>query len=107
MTGLADFLITWGHSLLTWLYNVLVDLVNAAVSGFCDFILSVISLFPAGSVIPHYGDAPTSAAYTMAIQVLNWIFPVAYIINSIGLLLGGFVAYWAIAPLARWLKLLT
>ncbi|MBT1074456.1 hypothetical protein [Geobacter grbiciae] len=92
---------------LTWLYNVLIDLLQSVFNGFCDFAVSVVSLFPSGSSVPDSPHSVVGPVLDFFLTALNWLFPVSYVVTVVGFLVAGMLAYFVIAPLARWVKLLT
>lgn len=109
ISALATYLGTLLRNSTTWFYNVLVDCAQVAFNHFIDFVIGVIALFPnvplPSTGIPAQPEA--SATYTSFFTAMNWLFPVSYVVLMVGFLVASILAYWIIAPLARWLKLLT
>lgn len=103
-------LITWlgnfAVKFIDMLYNGLIDLIQVVSDSLADFCVFIVSMFPTGSGIPESVSAPSSAAFTMFIQCLNWIAPVQFMVSLVVWLTSGMLLYVAIAPLARWAKLL-
>lgn len=107
MSVFAQWLIGFSKSFIIWLANTFIDFFQAVIDGFCGFAVSILSLFPAGSSVPTYGAAPSSSAWGEFINALNWFFPMQFFVSCIVFAVAGMVAYLVIAPLARWVKLLT
>ncbi len=107
MSTFANWLIGFVKSALIWLYNMGIDFLQALSDGLVTFILVVVGLFPEGSPLPALSSAPASEITTVMLQTLNWLFPVSYLLTCVAWLSAGMLAYICIAPLARWLKLLT
>ena len=107
MAGFATWLMGFAKTFLVWLYNHIIDLLQGALDGFCDFMLMVISLFPTGDSLPVLPAAPSGTIWDALLTTMNWLFPVAFIVQSASLVVAAILAYIVIAPLARWLKLTT
>lgn len=108
MSAFAAWLMGFARTWLTWLYNNFVDFVNAGIEAFCSFILAVLSLFPAGPTLPTaYNGVPDATVLNVFLNTLNWLFPVQYFVALFGFVILAIIAYVVVAPLARWLKLLT
>lgn len=104
----ATWLIGFSKSFLAWLYNHVIDLLQGLIDGVAAFALVVIGLFPAGPSMPSGSpELPINSAMTAVVTAVNWLFPVAYCLQCITFITAGMVAYFLIAPLARWVKLLT
>ena len=108
MGAFASWLMGFAKSFLAWGYNDIIDLLNGAISGLCAFIGALVALFPSASgnslVLP---TAPGGAVFAMVITTLNWLFPMQYLLTVISFLTIGMVAYFGIAPVLRWFKVLT
>lgn len=107
MSAFAQWLIGLCQSFLVWLYNHLIDLLQVCFDSFIDFIISVVSLFPAGSSLPSLPSTPVGQVFDVFLQCLNWAFPVQFLCYMVTFTVSGMLAYVVIMPLARWLKLLT
>lgn len=107
MAALANFLLGWGRSLVTWLYNSAIDLLQGALDGFCAFVLTLVSLFPSGPTLPVLGASPSGAVWVSFLQALNWFFPVGFFVSIVTFVSAGMLAYVAIMVLARWVKALS
>lgn len=108
MSAFAQWLIGFVKSVIIWLYNNLVDFAQVAIDLFVDFILSVITIFPQGSDVPSMHDVlPSGPVWDFFLNSLNWLFPIGYLLDLSGFVLGAVLIYFTMAPLARWLKLLT
>lgn len=102
---LSDFFAGWGHTLL----NLLIDLINVTLRGCVDFIITICStLFPAASCCGSLSVPipPAGPVYDAAVHMLNWLFPMGTFIDLVGCIMTLMTAFFAIAPIARWLKLL-
>lgn len=108
---LADFSAwfdTFTKTAITWLYNSFLDMVQAIFDGVCIAVTTVVSLFPAATSTPSPLLAPASSATLSAfINALNWFFPIGYFVTLVTFAATAVIAYFTIAPLARWFKLLT
>ena len=108
LNGLTTWLLTFGKTFLSWLYNNGIDFINAVISAICTAALAVINMFPAGSPVPSPlvspAASPTLAAF---INALNWFFPIGYFVSLLTFVAAAMIAYFTIAPVARWFKLLT
>jgi len=108
MSAFAAWLMGFARSFLHWLYNNTIDLIQGAIDGFAAFCLIVIQLFPAAETLPSNPyTVPASSTWDTFICALNWLFPVSYLVTLMIFSTAALVAYFVIAPLARWVKLLT
>lgn len=105
--AICTFILTFGRNFLTWLYNTFIDMAQAVFNAFIDFVITVVALFPAGSTLSGAPSAPTGPIFDAALKAINWVFPVSYFLTVVAFVIAGMLAYWVIAPLARWVKLLT
>lgn len=102
---LGSFFTNWGIYFL----NLFIDLFNVTLNSFVDFILTVLTtLFPAASCCGSLSVPlpPVGPVFTSTVNVLSWLFPVSAMINMVGCIMTLMTAFFALAPLARWLKLL-
>lgn len=100
---LQDFFIR----LLEFLYNIFIDFVQVVIDGFCTAALLVVGLFPEGTPVPTSGTAPVSETASQVFTCIAWVFPVSYLLSLVVFCVVAVTAYFVIAPLARWFKLLT
>lgn len=107
MSSFVKWLIDFGHNFLTWLHNVFISLFQSMFDGFIDFVISVVSLFPPSSDVPAGPVVPVGHTLDLFLTALNWLFPVSYILTVSAFVVSGMLAYFVIAPLARWVKLTT
>lgn len=107
MAAFANWLASLFESILAKGYNLLIDLLQGAFDGLMTAIVAFVSLFPSGSPLPTGPATPTGSFFDQAINAINWVFPVGYMLSLVTFLVGGYLSYIIIAPLARWLKLLT
>jgi hypothetical protein len=103
----ANWLMGFAKTFLAWGYNNIISILQGAIDGFAAFCILVVGLFPAGSSVPSPGAVPSDSTWTIVVQCLNWFFPVSYFITVVTFVCTSLVAYFVIAPLARWVKLLT
>lgn len=101
---------------IDWLYNAMIDLINALILVLSTFISGVVSLFPSnpcGSLIASCSDAtstlasPDSALWAIALQTIAWLLPMAFLVNLVGCAMMTVMVYFTVAPLMRWAKLIT
>lgn len=110
MGAFATWLAGFAKTAWIWLINYGIDFIQATFNELIDFIFTVMSIFPGCDGCgnsPHLPTTPTGQIFAMVIQTLNWIFPIQYMIAIVGYFVCGITAYIIIAPVARWLKLLT
>lgn len=107
MASFAAWLVNFFESILVKGYNLLIDLFQGIFDAFITAVIAFVSLFPSGPALPAVPSAPTGTFTDIAINAINWVFPVSYMLSLVAFLVAGYLAYVFIAPLARWLKLLT
>ncbi len=107
MSSLFDMILGWTNAALTWLYNLFIDLLQSILDLLVTFALSIVAMFPAGSAVPSFGSTPDGPAFNAFLNALNWFFPISYLVTIVTFLVGAMIAYFVIAPVARWVKLLT
>jgi hypothetical protein len=97
-------------------YNVIIDLLNYIMGAVAPAVVHVVGLFPAnpcGSLIASCSDAvmslpkPDPTLLMKCLGVLNWLLPVAFLAQLVGCIMLTVMIYFTMAPVARWLKLLT
>lgn len=106
LTAFAQWFTSFCEVFLSWLYNHIIDLLQGMSDGLVDFIISVVSLFPAGATVPVLGSSPVGESATKFFQTLNWLFPVSFFVTCVSFVVTGMLAYVVIMPIARWAKLL-
>ena len=107
MGAFASWLADFAKSFLTWLYNHGIDFAQSAIDTFVAFVLSCVGLFPAAPSPISNGAIPVGPVFQMVITTINWLFPVAFLIVVIGSTVSAMLVYFGIAPVLRWLKVLT
>lgn len=107
MSAFAQWLSGFLFTFVEWIFNSFVDLLQLLSDSLADFAMSVISLFPSGSLMPSLPSAPTGGTFLLFLQALNWLAPIGFFAQLISWASAGMLLYLVIAPLARWLKLLT
>jgi hypothetical protein len=110
MSSLFNLLQNWTTALLAYLYNIVIDSIQVVFDYCVTFALYVVSLFPTGAAVPTFGEpvpTATNAAWPAFLNAVNWFFPVGYFVTLLTAFAAAAVAYFVIAPLARWVKLLT
>lgn len=104
-TWFSDAIGGWFHGFL----NLCIDLINTSLRGLVDFIISVCStLFPAAGCCGSLSVPipPAGPVYDSLVHTLNWLFPMGTFIDLVGCIMTLMTAFFAVAPVARWLKLL-
>lgn len=104
---ITTFLAQWSDWVLVKLKISLVGLLQLIIDLFVDFALYVVSLFPADPGLSSPGQSPFGPVMDIVFQTISWLFPVAYLSTLVGTIVSSVVLYFVIAPLARWVKLLT
>jgi hypothetical protein len=115
---ITSFLLEFLYFGIDWFYNAMIDCINAIILLLKTFIIGLAALFPAnpcGSLIASCSDAvagggvsaPDSVIWAKALQTLAWLMPMEFMANLVGCAMTTVMAYFLIAPLMRWAKLLT
>lgn len=104
---ITGFLSQWAEWGLVKFKIAIVGLLQTIVNLFVDFALYVVSLFPSDPGLPSPGQSPAGAVMDIVFQTVAWLFPIPYIASLVGTIVASVVLYFVIAPLARWVKLLT
>lgn len=107
IASLCNFLLSYGRNFLTWFYNMVVDLAQVVFNSFIDFCITVVALFPVGQPLTGAPTTPVGAIFDAALTAMNWLLPMQYLVAVFAFMVAGMLLYWVIAPLARWVKLLT
>jgi len=101
---------------IDWLYNAMIDIINALILVLTTFITGLVALFPSnpcGSLIASCSEAttalaaPDSALWGVALQTIAWLIPMAFLVNLVGCVMMSVMVYFTVAPLMRWAKLIT
>lgn len=113
---LTTFLLNLLYFAIDWLYNAMIDIINALILVVSTFITGLVALFPAnpcGSLIASCSEAtsglsaPPSELWSVAINTISWLIPMAFLVNLVGCAMMSVMIYFMIAPLMRWAKLIT
>jgi hypothetical protein len=113
---ITAFLIELLYFSIDWLYNAMIDVINALILIVTTFITGLLALFPSnpcGSLIASCTDvstaigSPPSEMWTVCVNTIAWLIPVAFLANLIGCAMITVMVYFSIAPLMRWAKLLS
>lgn len=104
---ITTYLSQWGEWILTKLHILLVSFVQSIIDLFIDLALYVVGLFPADPGLVSPGESPAGAVMDIVFQTVAWLFPIPYIFTLVGTIVASVLLYFVIAPLARWVKLLT
>lgn len=113
---ITAFLLELLYFAIDWLYNAMIDLINALILVVSTFIMGLLALFPGnpcGSLIAACSEAtsavtaPSTELWTIVLQAIAWLLPMAYLVNLVGCVMTSVMIYFAIAPLMRWAKLIT
>lgn len=101
-----------------WVWALFLDLINFCIKLLATCLTTFANLFPdnpCGSLIAScadvtlYDDMSTAARaiYDAGLATLAWLFPVGFVVDLLTCTLMGVAAYFLIAPVLRWFKLLT
>jgi len=107
MSAFASWLLGLCQKFIIWLYNNGIDLIQALIDGFFGFVTTCVQLLPDGGALPGMPEQPSSTLFHTIFDTVAWVFPVGYACSLVTFVIAAYVAYWVIAPFARWLKLLT
>lgn len=108
MSSLFLLLQNWSQAFLVYIYNIVIDSVQVIFDYLVTFTIYVVGLFPSGVPMPINTESlPSDSTFSACINAINWIFPISYFVSLLTVFAGAVVAYFIIAPLARWVKLLT
>jgi len=97
-------------------YNIIIDLLNYLIGVIAPAAQHIVGLFPSnpcGSLIGACSDAagslpnPDPDLLVKCIQVICWILPMAFLAQVVGCAMFSVMIYFTMAPVARWLKLLS
>lgn len=96
-------------------YNFIIDVLNYLIEAFATASIAIVELFPAspnsvllGPAVGSYDmSSPDAGLLSDSLNALAWLVPMTYLSSLVGAVLLAVVAYFTIAPLARWFKLLT
>ena len=103
----TQWMIDFGKNFLTWFYNILIDFIQAIIDAVPSVITTIVSLFPASTPFPNLVTTPTGQTFVAFMSTLNWIAPIGFFVTAAAFMAFAITAYWIIAPVARWFKLLT
>lgn len=109
MADFAQWLMGMLSSLVEWLYNGAIDLLQYLIDLIPAFIASLAEYLPTSSpsAFPVLSSAPSdSETWRVFVGALNWIFPLSYTLQLFSAVVVALVLYIALAPLLRWAKLL-
>lgn len=101
-----------------WIWGLLLELINLCISVLAKGLTTFAELFPdnpCGSLIASCADVglyddmsgPARAMYDTGLAALAWLFPMSFVVDLLTCTLMGVAAYFLIAPVLRWFKLLT
>lgn len=97
-------------------YNLIIDLLNYLIQTIGPAATNIISLFPAnpcGSLVASCSDvAPLfdsadPGILALVLQCLAWLTPINFLVDLVGCSMLTVMIYFTMAPVARWLKLIT
>lgn len=97
-------------------YNIMIDLLNFLIAALAPAAVAIIGIFPpnpCGSLIAACTDVisalptPEPTLLLQCLQTLAWLLPIQYLVNLVGCAMFTVMIYFTIAPIARWLKLIT
>ncbi|MBT1071625.1 hypothetical protein [Pelotalea chapellei] len=107
-TPLVTWLIGFATVYLVAQTNAGMKLLQGVFDTIITFSIQFISLFPdcVGSCLEAVNAPVSGAVLNSFLMALNWVFPVTFFISLVNFMTCGLMAFVAIAPVARWLKLL-
>lgn len=123
---ICNFMVAWGvimgalfEKFAEWLGKYLdyclemwkiqmMNLIQFVSDQLLSFAQWILSLWPDGgqTSFPTLPSTPIGEVFVKFIGVLNWLFPISFIVQLGLWLASAMLAYLIIAPLARWAKLL-
>ena len=106
IAALTAWLSSFFVTVMEWLYNIVIDVLQVLLDGVCTVALHVVTLFPAGPSVPSIGG-PSGSAASAVVGAIGWLLPVSYLLSVVTFVAGSIAAYFIIAPVARWFKLIT
>lgn len=101
-----------------WLWGLLLQLINLCISILGNGLATFAEMFPdnpCGSLIASCADvtiyddmsAAARTIYDTGLSTLAWLFPMSFVVDLLTCTLMGIAAYFLVAPVLRWFKLLT
>lgn len=115
MSAFAQWLFGFVQTVLIWAYNLGIDFLQVLFDDFVDLLLWIVGNLPAACQPPAL-PLPEGTGAVMAstggsimallIQVFNWLLPLQFLQSMVVCFASAALAYVAIAPLARWAKVL-
>ena len=86
-------------SLLSWLHDALIALVNSVSSSFLELVTWFINLFPSQPDLPSVtNDLPS-----YIINAICWVLPIPAMLTSLGVWASSLFIYFSIKAVLRWL----
>lgn len=107
MSAFAQWLVGFFRTAVVWIWNAFIDCLQLINDALVSFLLMIVSIFPESVSSPTVGAAPVSDTFDIFLKTLNWLFPMSFLVTFVSFIVGGLLAYFVIAPLARWAKMLT
>lgn len=102
LSKLTTWLWSSALSLLAYFYNIIVDLVNGAISTFAAFIVA------AAALLPDYTVPVPSAIIDQNnfLSTMNWLLPISFFVNVLSMMIVAYGLYLTVGTLLRWGKVL-
>lgn len=113
---LSYFLLALVPFFISGQYDMLIEIINYLIQAFVPAATAVVLLFPAnpcGSLIGSCTLAisnlppPDPTLLSKVLGFLAWFLPIGYLTDLIGCIMLTVVIYFAMAPVARWFKLIS
>lgn len=114
LAALVSWLLGWGVTLLTKLYNVFIHLLQYLIDCVPEFIKAVLELFSYACPPPPLPNGTDSvvgamgaATWSHFIMTLNWLFPMQFLVYYVHMLICAMTAYLTLMVIGRWFKVTT
>lgn len=98
----ADWLWLAFHSMAIIIHNVFVRMVNKMIEGIAASAQLAIQALP-DYTIPTPGQLVDNIGF---ISALNWVLPISFFMDCMTMLVFGYFAFQASAPILRWTKII-
>jgi hypothetical protein len=102
MDSFASWLVSFIPNVLTWVYNIFIDLLQSVSDTAADFMISFVGLLPNSDPVPVLAP-PTGDLYNQFVIGMNWLLPMQYFYDVLSWGFAMMLAYLSVAPFVRWL----
>lgn len=108
MSNIMTQFMTWLSNLynviLEKLFNIVVDVIQMFIDAIPTFITSLLTFFSYSNPVPSNVSAPSSAVYSMFITCVNWVFPMAFLVQLVTFVVAAMAFYFSTMIILRWVK---